>query len=135
MTHAITALQTSIVSALNADPALVALIGLNAVFDMAPKGKTGPYIVVVRHDLMARNTDLSPGNEHRLHLQLWHMEPSREKLLAMVDRVVAVVTSANLNSVSLNVTNIDHQRCDTAIDLKSGRARALVVFRLFSEPV
>ncbi len=135
MTHAIAALQTSIVSALNADPALVALIGADAVFDMAPKGKTGPFIVIVRHDLIAHNTDLSPGNEHRLHLQVWHMEPSREKLLAMVDRVVAVMTSANLNSASLNVTNVNHQRCETAIDLKTGRARALVVFRLFSEPV
>jgi len=135
MTHAIAALQTSIVAALNADPALIALIGANAVFDMAPKGKAAPYIVVVRHDLIARNTDLSPGNEHRLHLQAWHIEPSREKLLAMVDRIVAVMTSANLDSVGLDVTNVNHQRCETAIDLKSGHARALVVFRIFSEPV
>jgi len=38
MTHAIAALQTSIVAALNADAALVALIGTDAVFDLAPKG-------------------------------------------------------------------------------------------------
>jgi len=89
----------------------------------------------VRHDLIARNTDLSPGNEHRLHLNVWHPEPSRAKLLEMVDRVVAVMTSANLNSVGLTVTQVNHQRCETAIDRKSGHARALVVFRLFSEPV
>ncbi len=135
MSDAITALQTSIVAALNADGALSALIGADAVFDMAPKGKAAPFVTIVRHDLIVRDADLSPGNDHRLHLQLWHPEPSREKLMAMVERVVAVVTGTDLDSVSLNVTHVAHQRTETAIELKSGRARALVVFRLFSEPV
>ena len=134
MTHPIIDLQTAIISKLNADAPLIAQIGANAIFDMPPKGKTGPYIVVTRHDLIVRDTDLTPGNDHRLQLRLWSPDPSRAKVLVSAERVVAVLDNAVLSTVTLEVTNVRHQRTDTAIDLKTGRAYATISFRILSEP-
>jgi hypothetical protein len=134
MTHPIIDLQTSIIGKLNADAPLVALIGANAIFDMPPKGKTAPYLAIIRHDLIVRDTDLTPGNDHRLQLRLWSPDPSRAKVLDAGERVIAVLISEMLSTVTLKVTTVRHQRTDTAIDLKTGRAYATMAFRILSEP-
>lgn len=134
MVHPIADLQASIIAALSADSALIASIGANAIFDMPPKAKSAPYIVILRHDLVVRDTDLAPGNDHRLQLQIWHTDPSREVVLALAERVTQVLSAADLSTATLVVTHLQQQRTETMIDRKSGLARALLVFRIFSEP-
>ncbi len=135
MVHPISDLQASIVSALSADIQLIAAIGNDAVFDMPPKGKSAPYIVILRHDLIAHDADISPGHDHRIQIQIWHNDPSRAAVLVLVDRVIEVMAGTDLSSLTLNVSHIQHDRTETAIDRKSGQARALLTFRVFSEPV
>ncbi len=134
MTHPIVDLQTSILTLLNADASLVGFIGANGVFDMAPKGKSGPYIAILRHDLLARNADDAPGFDHRIQFRVWNPSPNRSGVLAPADRVVAVLTGQDLSTPTLIVTNVAHLRTDSAIDVKSGRANATINFRIFSEP-
>ena len=129
--HAIVSLQGALVAALNADASLVALIGAGSVFDAPPKGRTGSYIVVARHDALARDGDGTPGHEHRLLLHVWHAEASRKAALAVVERVVAVAVGTALSGGGLVVTHAEHVRTDTAID--DGRARAAVTLRFYSE--
>lgn len=131
--HAIVELQGALLAALNADAALVALIGTGAVFDAVPKGRGGAYIVVARHDVLARDGDLAPGLEHRVLLQVWHDDASRKAVLTLVERVVAVALGTQLSSVDLMVTHAEHMRTDTVIDGKTGQARAAVTLRFFSE--
>ncbi|WP_375449546.1 DUF3168 domain-containing protein [uncultured Devosia sp.] len=131
--HAIVLLQGALVAALNADAALVALIGTGAVFDAPPKGRTGSYIVVARHDALARDGDASPGHEHRLLLHVWHGQASRKAALAVAERVVAVALGAALSGTGLAVTHAEHVRTDTVIDGATGQARAAVTLRFFSE--
>ncbi|MDP1729864.1 MAG: DUF3168 domain-containing protein, partial [Devosia sp.] len=71
MTHPILALQSTLIPALNADAALGALIGVDAVFDAPPKDKHPPYVVVARHDVLQRDGDAAPGHEHRLLVHIW----------------------------------------------------------------
>src|SRR5690606_11896233 len=66
--HPIIILQSALVGALKADAALVALTGTDGVFDAAPRGRPAPYVVIARHDLIARDGDAAPGQEHRLLL-------------------------------------------------------------------
>lgn len=134
MTHPIIDLQTSIISHLNADVALTTAIGIGAIFDVPPKGKSGPYIVFSRHDLIVRNTDIAPGNDHRIQIGIWVPEPSKEMALTLAERVISVVTGEALSTIDLRITTVSHLRTDTAIELKTGRARALVHFRILSEP-
>lgn len=135
MTHPIISLQGALVAALNEDAALTALIGESAVFDAPPKGAAPPYVVVARHDAAARDGDLAPGHEHRVVLQVWVAEASRRALLEIVERVVAVATSAPLSGAELAVTLAAHVRTETQIDGRTGRARAAVTLRFLSEAV
>lgn len=134
MTHPIIVLQGTLVAALRADPALSALLGGDGIYDSPPKGRAAPYVVIARHDLLPRDGDAAPGHEHRVLLHAWAAEASRKGVLAIVDRVAAVALAAALDGGGLAVTHRVHERTDTAIDLDSGRARAAVSLRFFSEP-
>ncbi len=134
MTHPIIDLQTQIVSKLNADVALVSLIGADAIFDMPPKGGKGIFLTILRHDIIVRDADLSPGNDHRLQLRIWGQGPSRGSVLVPTERVIAVLTLVELGSPTLSVTHVNHVRTDTQIDLKTGRATATIFLRILSEP-
>jgi hypothetical protein len=132
MTHPVVALQGALVAALLADTELAALVGLN-VFDAPPKGAAAPYVAIARHDLVPHDGDETPGYEHRLALHVWAAEPSRKAALGIAERVAAVALGADLSG-DLTVTTRLHERTDTAIDLGTGRARAAVALRFFTEP-
>ncbi|ODT79695.1 MAG: hypothetical protein ABS76_19165 [Pelagibacterium sp. SCN 64-44] len=129
--HPISLLQAALVSALRADAALAALTGPDGVFDAAPRGRPAPYVVIARHDMIARDGDAAPGQEHRLLLHCWGAQPSRSHALDMAARVTAVALA--LNPPELAVTHCQHMRTDTVIDRDTGQARAAVTLRFFSE--
>ena len=133
MTHPIVALQGALVAALKADATLAGLIGVN-IFDAPSKGAAAPYIAVARHDLVPRDGDAAPGNDHRLIMHLWHPDASRKAVLAIADQVISVALNAALAPAGLLVTNRSHERTDTAIDLETGAARAALTLRFFTEP-
>jgi hypothetical protein len=134
MTHPIVALQGALVAALKADATLTGLIGADTIFDAPAKASSTPYIVIARHDLVPRDGDAAPGNDHRVLLHLWHPDASRKAVLAIADRVLAVVLDGVLSPAGLLVTNRNHERTDTAIDLETGAARAALTLRFFTEP-
>ncbi len=135
MTHPISELQSTLISALLDDVDLLAALQGNAVFDAPPKGSTVPHVAIVRHDVLQRDGDEAPGHDHRLTLHCRHDQPSRKAVLAIVERVVDVALSADLSTADLRVTLAQHDRTDTAMDTKTGAARAVVALRFFSEPV
>ena len=129
--HPISLLQAALVSALRADAALAALTGPDGVFDAAPRGRPAPYVVIARHDMIARDGDAAPGQEHRLLFHCWGGQPSRSHALDMAARVTEVALA--LNPPELAVTHCQHMRTDTVIDRDTGQARAAVTLRFFSE--
>lgn len=133
MTHPIVALQGALVAALKADATLTGLISGN-IFDAPSMDAVAPYIVVARHDLVPRDGDAAPGNDHRVLLHLWHPDASRKAVLAIADRVLTVALGGTLAPAGLLVTNRSHERTDTAIDLETGAARAALTLRFFTEP-
>ncbi|MGV8832859.1 MAG: DUF3168 domain-containing protein [Devosia sp.] len=128
--HPITLLQTALVAALKADPALLAITGPDGVFDAAPSGRAPPYVVIARHDVLTRDGDAAPGQEHRLQLHCWGDQPSRQRALDMAERVVAV--ALGLSADGLVLSHIGHVRTDSVIDDDTGLARAAVALRVFS---
>jgi hypothetical protein len=129
--HPISLLQAALVTALKADAALVAIAGADGVFDAAPKGRPAPYVVISRHDVIQRDGDDTPGQEHRLLLHCWGDQPSRKRALDMAERVVAV--AAALVAAGITVTHREHVRTETVIDRDTGLARAAVGLRFLSE--
>lgn len=132
MTHPIVALQGALVAALRADSELTALVGEDGVFDAPPAERLPPYVMIARHDVLPRDGDVAPGFEHRVLLHAWAAEASRKAVLATVERIVSVAETAELDG-ALTVTLRRHERTDTAIDPKSGRARAAVAMSFFTE--
>jgi hypothetical protein len=133
MTHPIVALQGALVTALRADPTLTGLIG-NAVFDAPPRGQVAPYMVIVRHDLLPRDGDEPPGNDHRVTLHVWHPDSSRKAVLAIADAIATALLGGALAPAGLAVTFSSLDRTDTTIDLPTGAARAMLALRFFTEP-
>jgi hypothetical protein len=129
--HPISLLQGALVTALKADAALVAITGADGVFDAAPTGRAPPYVVVARHDVLSRDGDAAPGQEHRVLLHCWGDQPSRKRALDMAERVVAVAQA--FAASGLTVTHREHVRTDTVIDDDTGQARAAVTLRFMSE--
>jgi hypothetical protein len=129
--HPISLLQGALVTALRADAALVAITGADGVFDAPPTGRAPPYVVVARHDVLSRDGDVAPGQEHRLLLHCWGDQPSRKRALDMAERVAAVAEV--FAAAGLTVTHREHVRTDTVIDGDTGLARAAVTLRFHSE--
>ena len=129
--HPISLLQGALVTALRADAALVAITGADGIFDAAPKGRAPAYVMIARHDMLVRDGDIAPGQEHRLLLHCWGDQPSRKRALDMAERVVAVALGG-FSAAGLAVTHRQHVRTDTVIE--NGQARAAVTLRFFSEP-
>ena|SRR5690242_6499996 len=130
MTHPILALQGPLVAALRTDSELVALA---PVVDAPPKGTSPPYVTIARHDLLPRDGDETPGNEHRIIFHAWVGDASRKAVVAIAERLVTVALSADLDG-ELAVTLRRHDRTDTAIDTATGRARAAIAMTFFTEP-
>jgi hypothetical protein len=130
--HPISLLQGALVTALKADAALVAITGAGGVFDATPTERPPPYVVVARHDVLSRDGDAAPGQEHRLLLHCWGDQPSRKRALDMAERVVAV--ALGFAAAGITVTHREHVRTETVVDDDTGWARAAVVLRFMSEP-
>jgi SPP1 family predicted phage head-tail adaptor len=121
-----------LVAALRADEELTALVGEDGVFDAPPAERLPPYVTIARHDVLPRDGDDAPGFEHRVLLHAWAGEASRKAVVMMVERIVSVAETAELDG-ALTVTLRRHKRTDTAIDAKTGRARAAVAMSFFTE--
>lgn len=128
MSHPMVAVQSALVAALKADAGLAGV----GVFDAPSRGGGAPYLVIARHDLLPRDGDLAPGFEHRVAVHCWAADPSRKAALVLAERVVAV--GEGLAASGVRVTHRAHERTDTAIDLETGQARAVVALRFYSEP-
>ena len=128
--HPILAVQGALVAALKNDAALVAIVG-DGIFDAPPQGRSAPYVVMARHDVIQRDADLAVMQEHRVLVHCWADRPSRKAALAIAERAVAA--KDGLVPVGLVVTHAVHVRTETVIDTPTGQARAAVLLRFLSE--
>lgn len=135
MAHPLIALQARLVAALLADTDLMTALGSPAIFDAPPKDQQPPYVVIARHDILPRDGDAAPGNDHRLLLQCWHPSASRKTVVAIAERVTRVALDIDLSGPDLTVSHAQHDRTDTAIDPQSGHAHAAIALRFLSESI
>lgn len=127
-------IQTALVTAWSHDDPLTLLIGTGAVFDAPPKGRQPPYVTILSHDAAPRDGDETPGFEHRMTVHCWSPQPSRRSALEIADRIERVAVTGAVEPEGHVLTLRRHIRTETTIDLATGRARAAVTLRFFSEP-
>jgi hypothetical protein len=127
MIHPIVALQAALVAALRETPEL-------KVFDAPPVGQAPPYVTIARHDVRPRDGDEAPGHEHRLVLHAWAVEASRKAALELADAVIVAALEGELAPTGLTITLRRHDRTETAVEGKTGRARAAIALTFYTEP-
>lgn len=128
-------LQAAVIAALNADAALVALLGdAELILDHVPAERTFPFVAVGRTAARDWSTDDRAGEEQLITLRCWSRETGRAEVLALAERVTAALSllagvAGDTRIVAfLPVTN-DHgyEPADLAW-------RATLRFRAFTEP-
>ncbi|MCF6344638.1 MAG: DUF3168 domain-containing protein [Devosiaceae bacterium] len=135
MAHAIIELQTKLILALKNDAQLVSHLGSDAIFDAPPERKQAPFVAIIRHDIISKDGDETPTNEHRILLHARHNHVSRKSVLEIVDRVLDVALNQDISSANLHVTYVNHIKTETMIDNKSSTALATISLRILSEPI
>ncbi len=135
MAHAIIELQTNLILALKNDAQLISYLGSDAIFDAPAERKKAPFVAIIRHDIISKDGDETPTNEHRILLHARHNHVSRKSVLEIVDRVLDVALNQDLSSDNLHVTYANHIKTETMIDNKSSTALATISLRILSEPI
>ncbi len=135
MSESLFALQKAIVAALNADAALVALLGGAKAFEHAPSSTSAPWIAF--GDMKTRDLAASgpPLSEHRVTLVCVSRQPGTKEALTIAARVSALLQDAPLalaghRLVSLAVTGVELAR-----EGKEPVRKARVALRAVAEPI
>ncbi len=135
MASAIIELQTSLIMALKNDSQLLSLLGSDCIFDAPKRGKRPPYLTIFRHDIISRDGDEAPINEHFLLFHCRHNNISRNSIAQIAQRVREIVLGTDLTSANLKIIYATHLKTETIIDNKSATSLAKISFRLLSEPI
>jgi hypothetical protein len=129
------ALQTAIRQRLLAEPALVALLGGDKIFDDVPQAEPYPYITFGASIVDALDGTESRIDQHVLSLQVFSRSPGRRQSSEIVERIAHALDNAELplaghHLVSLRVTFRELRR-----DPDGETRRGLVRLRAITEPL
>lgn len=135
MTAPVLALQSAIVATLNADAALIMLLGGAKTFEHAPPATNYPWIAF--EQLNARDASVSGyvGHEHRLSLICASRQPGTKEALAIAERVAALLQDASLTLSGHRLINL----AVTAVEIiragKEPLRKARVALRAVTETI
>lgn len=130
---AISALQAVIISACAQHAGLITLIGENSVSDAPLKGKSLPYVAIVNHRLTKRPADGFGGQEHAVSLSAWVKGADRAKAAQIAHSLIDALSVSDLSHPDLTIISSDHLRTDVNYETRSGRTRARVDLRFFTQ--
>ncbi|WP_182085599.1 DUF3168 domain-containing protein [Aureimonas sp. ME7] len=87
MAHPSAELQTTVVSTLTSDQAILGLLGGPKVFDHAPERMAFPYLTLGRTAVIDWSTGTEDGAEHILTLHVWAKGGSKQETYEIMDKV------------------------------------------------
>jgi len=134
MSTAAVALRAAVHDALNADAALVALLGGAKVYDEPPASTAFPYVTMGE----ARVTDFSagdaPGEEHHLTLHGWSRQGGHREAHMIAGALLAALDDASLALTGHRLVNLRFAVADMRREADGRTYHALVRFRAVTEP-
>ncbi|WP_158266756.1 DUF3168 domain-containing protein [Alsobacter soli] len=132
MSHPILALRTALRALLVADPALVALLGGERVYDEPPRGAEPPYVTFGE----ASARDWSTGGcQHALALVAWSRQGGDAEVLAVLDRIAALCADPPLALAGNRLVLLRVASQETARPDKAGLRRAVIRLAALTEPL
>lgn len=134
MTSAAIELQKAVFSALSADAALVAALGGARIYDHAPANAVFPYLTFGRTTVHDWSTDTDGGSEHFFTVHAWSKAKGKSEVLALIERVKAVLHDANLVLATHHLVNLRCEFDDARFNDDLSVYHGMVRFRAVTEP-
>lgn len=135
MAHSSAELQTTIVQALSADPAVTALLGGPKIFDHAPERVRFPYLTLGRTAVIDWSTGTEDGDEHILTLHVWSRGGSKAEVYQIMDTVSTKLQDATLPLDSHRLVNLRLQFAEARREPDSPTYHGILRFRAVTEPL
>lgn len=135
MSTAAAALRAAIHDALNADAALVALLGGAKVYDEPPAAARFPYVTLGEARLRNVSGDAAPSEEHQLTLHAWSRQGGHREAHLVAGALLAALDDAALALHGHRLVNLRFAVADVRREADGRTYHALVRFRAVTEPL
>ena len=124
------ALAAAIVAALDANAALTAIIGANAIHDRLLTKAAMPYVVLREITSTEWGADNDGGMEHQIALDAWSSTPGHREAQAIANLVRQSLDNARLTLTGgVTLVSLLHVKTRTRREAKSDAHVAEMVFR------
>ncbi|HWU62289.1 MAG TPA: DUF3168 domain-containing protein [Ensifer sp.] len=130
MTDPQSALSSAIVSALNANAALIAIVGPNAIHDRLLTKAAMPYVVLREITSTEWGADNDGGLEHQISLDAWSATPGHREAETIAGLIRQSLDNARLTLAGgVALISLLHVKTRTRREVKTDAHVAEMVFR------
>jgi Protein of unknown function (DUF3168) len=133
-TAASVALRAAVHDALNADAALVSLLGGPKVYDEPPRSAAFPYVTLGEARVADYSADGAPGEEHQMTLHGWSRQGGHREAHAIAGALLSALDDAALMLSDHTLINFRFAVADVRREADGRTYHALVRFRAVTEP-
>jgi hypothetical protein len=129
------ALRAAIHDALNADGALVAMLGGPKVYDEPPRAAAFPYVTLGEARVSDSSTGTEEGEEHQLTLHAWSRQGGYREAHLIAGALLQALDDAPLSPEGHRLVNLRFSVADVRREADARTYHALVRFRAVTEPI
>jgi hypothetical protein len=129
------ALRAAIHDALNADGALVAMLGGPKVYDEPPRAAAFPYVTLGEARISDFSTGTEEGEEHQLTLHAWSRQGGHREAHLIAGALLQALDDAPLSPDGHRLVNLRFSVADVRREADGRTYHALVRFRAVTEPM
>lgn len=134
MSSAAAALRAAIHDTLNADGALIALLGGPKVYDEPPKAAAFPYVTLGEARILSAADGDAPLEEHQLTLHVWSRQGGHTEAHLVTGALMQALDDAPLPLPAHRLVNLRFALADVRREADGRTYHAVVRFRAVTEP-
>ncbi len=129
------ALQKGLYQALQADPALIALLGAPRIYDDAPQNAQFPYVTLSQTQIRDWSTGTETGAEHTVTLHVWSRSRGKKQAFEVLAAIQALLHDQTLPLENHRLVNMRHEFSQVRRDPDGETYHGIARFRAVTEPV
>jgi len=133
-TAASVALRAAVHDALNADAALVTILGGAKVYDEPPRAAAFPYVTLGETRIVDFSAGGEPSEEHQLTLHAWSRQGGHREAHQIAGALLQALDDAPLALTDHHLVNFRFSVADIRREADGRTYHALVRFRAVTEP-
>jgi hypothetical protein len=129
------ALQSALITSLQASTDLATVMGAPRIYDDVPPGTPYPYVTIGQTVERDWATGTETGSEHTVTFHVWSRTPGRRQVHLIVGLMRTVLSSAAIALTGHRLVNLRHEFSDARRESDGETYHALVRFRAVTEPL